>query len=127
MAAGSSRNGSEDITRVKPHERRQRILDRILEQDSVSIDDLTEEFGLTKMSVRRDLNALAENGQIARVRGGATRPRAPISARRYVDAQQRNAQAKARIARVAAQLLGTAATAFFYSGSTVAREAEALT
>jgi len=127
MAAGSSPNGSEDITRVKPHERRQRILDRILEQDSVSIDDLTEEFGLTKMSVRRDLNALAENGQIARVRGGATRPRAPISARRYLDAQQRNAQAKARIARVAAQLLGTAATAFFYSGSTVARVAEALT
>ena len=82
-AAGSSRNGSADITRVKPHERRQRILDRILEQDSVSIDDLAEEFGLAKMSVRRDLNALAENGQIARVRGGATRPRGPISARRY--------------------------------------------
>ena len=79
------------------------------------------------MSVRRDLNALAENGQIARVRGGATRPRAPISARRYLDAQQRNAQAKARIARMAAQLLGTAATAFFYSGSTVARVAETLT
>jgi DeoR/GlpR family transcriptional regulator of sugar metabolism len=116
-----------DITRVKPHERRQLILDRILEQDSVTVDDLADEFGLTKMSLRRDLNALAENGQIVRVRGGATRPRAPLPARRYLDAQQRHAQAKARIARLAAQLLGPAVTAFFYSGSTVARVAEALT
>jgi DeoR/GlpR family transcriptional regulator of sugar metabolism len=127
VTAGHSYNGPEDITRVKPHERRQRILDRILEQDSVTVDDLAEEFGLTKMSLRRDLNALAENGQIARVRGGATRPRTPVSARRYLDAQQRHAQAKAQIARVAAELLGTAASAFFYSGSTVARVAEALT
>jgi DeoR/GlpR family transcriptional regulator of sugar metabolism len=120
-------HGHDDLTRVKPHERRQRILDRILEQESVTVDALADEFGLTKMSLRRDLNALAENGQIARVRGGATRLRAPLSARRYLDAQQRNAQAKARIARSAAQLLGTAVTAFFYSGSTVARVAEALT
>jgi DeoR/GlpR family transcriptional regulator of sugar metabolism len=120
-------NGRGDITRVKPHERRQRILDRILEHDFVAIDDLADEFGLTKMSLRRDLNALAENGQIIRVRGGATRPRAPVPARRYLDAQQRNSQAKARIARVAAQLLKPADTAFFYSGSTVARVAEALT
>jgi DeoR/GlpR family transcriptional regulator of sugar metabolism len=92
--AGYSHNGREDITRLKPHERRQRILDRILEQESVKVEDLADEFGLTKMSLRRDLNALAENGQIA---------------------------------RAAAELLGTAATAFFYSGSTVARVAEALT
>jgi len=116
----------EDSSRVKPHERRQLILDRILEHDSVTVDDLADEFGLTKMSLRRDLNALAENGQIVRVRGGATRPRAPVPARRYLDAQQRNAQAKARIARLAAQLLEPADVAFFYSGSTVARVAEAL-
>jgi len=65
--AGRSVNGREDITRIKPHERRQRILDRILELDTVTVDDLAEEFGLTKMSLRRDLNALAENGQVARV------------------------------------------------------------
>src|SRR5215470_15878950 len=127
VMAGRSVNGREDITRVKPQERRQRILDRVLELDSVTVDDLADEFGLTKMSLRRDLNALAESGQVVRVRGGATRPRAPAQARRYLDAQQRNAQAKARIARAAAQLLDPADTAFFYSGSTVARVAEALT
>jgi DeoR/GlpR family transcriptional regulator of sugar metabolism len=127
VMAGYSVNGREDMTRVKLHERRQRILDRVLEYDSVTVDDLADEFGLTKMSVRRDLNALAENGQVARVRGGATRPHTPVPTRRYVDAQQRNAQAKARIARAAAPLLGPAVTAFFYSGSTVARVVEALT
>lgn len=127
VMAGSSVSGREDMTRVKPPERRQRILDRVLEYDSVTVDDLADEFGLTKMSVRRDLNALAENGQVVRVRGGATRPHTPVPARRYLDAQQRNAQAKARIARAAAPLLGSAVTAFFYSGSTVARVVEALT
>jgi len=126
--AGHSVDGHEDMTRVKPHERRQRILDRVLEYDLVTVDDLADEFGLTRMSVRRDLNALAENGQVVRVRGGATRPHTPVPARRYLDAQQRNAQAKARIARTAAPLLGPdVITAFFYSGSTVARVAEALT
>jgi len=85
--ARHSVNGREDLTRVKPHERRQRILDRVLEYDTVTVDDLADEFGLTKMSLRRDLNALAENGQVVRVRGGATRPRAPVPARRYSDAQ----------------------------------------
>ena len=65
--AGSRVSGREDMTRAKPPERRQRILDRVLEYDSVTVDDLADEFGLTKMSVRRDLNALAENGQVVRV------------------------------------------------------------
>ena len=92
--AGHSVDGREDIMRVKPHERRQRILDRILEQDSVTVDDLADEFGLTKMSLRRDLNALAENGQIVRVRGGATRPRAPVPARRYLRGSARPAHSR---------------------------------
>lgn len=112
--------------RVRPHERRERILDRILEQDAVSIKELASQFRLTEMSVRRDLNALAETGQIVRVRGGATRPRTATTSRRYLDGQQRNVQAKAHIARRAVQLLGDAETVFFYSGSTVARVAETL-
>ncbi|NJC73256.1 DeoR/GlpR transcriptional regulator [Planosporangium thailandense] len=112
--------------RVKPHARRQLILDRILERDTVTIKELADEFGLTEMSLRRDLNALAEAGQISRVRGGATRPRNALTPRRYQDGEHRNAAAKARIARAATALFESAATVFFYSGSTVARVAEAL-
>ena len=113
-------------SRVRPSERRQMILERILERDSVTIKELADEFQLTEMSLRRDVNALAESGQIARVRGGATRARTAMTPRRYQDVEQRHAVAKARIARAAVGLLEDAVTAFFYSGSTVARVAEAL-
>ncbi|MEV6010122.1 DeoR/GlpR family DNA-binding transcription regulator [Streptomyces sp. NPDC051976] len=102
------------------------ILDRVLERDTVTIKELADEFHLTEMSLRRDINALAEAGQVARVRGGATRPRTAVTPKRYQDVEQRNATAKARIARAATNLLDDAVTAFFYSGSTVARVAEAL-
>lgn len=112
--------------KVKPQDRRQLILDRILEKDHVTIRELADEFGLTEMSLRRDVSALADAGLIARVRGGATRPRIALTPRRYQDAENRNTAAKAKIARVAARLFDSAATVFFYSGSTVARVAESL-
>lgn len=117
--------GAADV-KVRPTARRQLILDRILEKDSVTIKELADEFGLTEMSLRRDLNALAESGQIARIRGGATRPRSAGTPRRYQDVEQRHSAAKARIARAATALFDAATTVFFYSGSTVARVAEAL-
>jgi DeoR/GlpR family transcriptional regulator of sugar metabolism len=123
---GSPPGAEPESSRIKPQERRERILERILERDLVSIKELADEFQLTEMSLRRDLNILAENGQIARVRGGATRLRTSMAPGRYADGQQRHAQAKARIARAAVGLLGSATTAFFYSGSTVARVAESL-
>ncbi len=125
MKHGTGHNG-QAADRVRPSDRRQMILDRVLERDTVTIKELADEFNLTEMSLRRDINALAETGQVARVRGGATRPRAAVTPRRYQDSEQRNATAKARIARAATHLLDDAVTAFFYSGSTVARVAEAL-
>ncbi|WP_033289856.1 DeoR/GlpR family DNA-binding transcription regulator [Amycolatopsis jejuensis] len=116
----------EDDTRATPQVRRQWILDRLDETDFVTIKDLSAEFGLTEMSLRRDLNSLAEEGLITRVRGGATRARTQHAPRRYLDLQQRHVQEKTRIARAAVQLLDSARTAFFYSGSTVARVADAL-
>lgn len=118
--------GEPQDQKVRPQDRRQLILDWILERDHVTIRELADKFGLTEMSLRRDINALAADGLITRVRGGATRPRTALTPRRYQDAEQRNVLAKARIARAAAHLFEEAATVFFYSGSTVARVAESL-
>ncbi len=107
-------------------ERRQLILDRLQEQDSVSVVELAEEFGVTGMSLRRDLQILAERGLVTRVRGGATRTRAATSSRVYLESERRNAQTKAKIARAAAELIRHERIAFFYSGSTVAKVAAAL-
>jgi DeoR/GlpR family transcriptional regulator of sugar metabolism len=92
----------------------------------VGVRELSEEFGLTEMSVRRDLTALESEGAIARVRGGATRPRVTPSSRHYALGAQRNAAVKARIARAAVELIPTDSVVFFYSGSTVARTAASL-
>jgi DeoR/GlpR family transcriptional regulator of sugar metabolism len=119
-------DAAEAAARADRSARRERILDRLREQDFVSVNELAEEFGMTTMSLRRDLNALAEDGQITRVRGGAKRARSSHAPRQYLEAEQRNAPAKTLIARFAVDLLSDATTAFFYSGSTVARVASAV-
>lgn len=107
-------------------QRRQLILDRLQEQDSVSVVELAKEFGVTGMSLRRDLQVLAERGLVTRVRGGATRTRAATASRVYSESERRNSQAKAKIARAAAELIRRERIAFFYSGTTVAKVAAAL-
>src|SRR3954449_11907401 len=53
-----------------PAERRQEIL-RALSGGSAHVADLAESFGVSEMTVRRDLSALAPDGKLGRVHGGA--------------------------------------------------------
>jgi DeoR/GlpR family transcriptional regulator of sugar metabolism len=106
--------------------RRARILELVDEHEFVSVRELSDEFGLTEMSVRRDLNSLEADGVIARVRGGATRPRAAQSSRQYAVGAQRYAAVKKRIAKAAVELIPADSVVFFYSGSTVARTAASI-
>lgn len=52
--------------------RRELIRDRVVEAGSVRIDDLATEFGVTAMTIHRDLNVLETQGWLRKVRGGAT-------------------------------------------------------
>jgi DeoR/GlpR family transcriptional regulator of sugar metabolism len=121
-AAESSRT-----SRGRTLARRARILERLEERDFVSVKELSDESGLTEMSVRRDLMALEADGMITRVRGGATRRQVGETSRHYAASAQRNSAAKARIARAAVGLIPADAITFFYSGSTVAKTAASLT
>lgn len=51
--------------------RRSQILKKIREQESVKVDTLAEEFGLSTMTVRRDLQYLEDRNLIRRFYGGA--------------------------------------------------------
>lgn len=106
--------------------RRSRILEILETQDFIGVKELSEEFGLTEMSIRRDLASMVGEGLITRVRGGAARPPLGMTSRQYADASSRNAHAKLLIARRAAELLEPGSSVFFYSGSTVARVASNL-
>jgi DeoR/GlpR family transcriptional regulator of sugar metabolism len=128
MTAGSpaTQQGRSPARQDKTRERRSRIIELVEERESVTVKELAEEFGLTEMSIRRDLISMESEGLITRVRGGATRPSVGMPSRQYAAAAQRNASVKARIARTAVELVPADSIVFFYSGSTVARTASSL-
>jgi DeoR/GlpR family transcriptional regulator of sugar metabolism len=49
--------------------RRELIRDRVVEAGSVRNEDLAAEFGVTVMTVHRDLNVLEAQGWLRKVRG----------------------------------------------------------
>ena len=53
-----------------PAQRRQEIL-RAVRAGTAHVADLAESFGVSEMTVRRDLSALARDGKLERVHGGA--------------------------------------------------------
>src|SRR4051795_4091292 len=58
-----------------PAQRRQEML-RAVRGGTSHVSDLAENFGVSEMTVRRDLHALASEGKLERVRGGAVSSRA---------------------------------------------------
>ncbi len=54
-----------------PEQRRQRILEAIEGQGIGVISDLSANFDVSTMTIRRDLSILEEEGRIRRTRGGA--------------------------------------------------------
>jgi len=125
-ATPTAPQGRSPARQDKTRERRARILELVDEHESVTVKELADEFGLTDMSVRRDLIAMESEGLIARVRGGATRPSLGTPSKQYAAAAQRNTAVKARIARAAVEFVPADSIVFFYSGSTVARTAASL-
>lgn len=57
-----------------PDERRRRLLHLVEECGSASVADLTEELGVSHMTVRRDIRVLEEEGRLVSVSGGVAKP-----------------------------------------------------
>jgi DeoR/GlpR family transcriptional regulator of sugar metabolism len=55
-----------------PRERREQIRLRVVEEGLVRIEDLAEAFGVSLMTIHRDLDALQSQGWLRKIRGGAT-------------------------------------------------------
>src|SRR5699024_2814514 len=54
--------------------RRDLILELVASHGSVRVSELTDRLGVSDMTVRRDLDALASEGAVHKVHGGATLP-----------------------------------------------------
>lgn len=111
--------------RLLTGERRREIVALVEREGRATVEELARHYGLSAVTIRTDLEALARAGALARSHGGAL-PRGtsmvadePINAK----AMRHHAQ-KRRIAQAAAQLIGDGETIILDSGSTTAEIAK---
>lgn len=97
-------------------QRREKILAAIFEKRHVTARDLAEDLSASEATVRRDLRAMAEAGEIELVYGGATIRR--LSDFSFRSKGKRNVEAKRVIGRLAADLVGEDEHVFLDSGTT---------
>ncbi len=86
-------------------ERQDEIMLKVLAQRSVRIKDLAVEFGVSEMTIRRELDHLAELGQLERVHGGARLCQHASEEASYQQRSLVQAEAKERMALAALELI----------------------
>jgi len=105
--------------------RREEILQLARSEGFVSVEALADRFNVTPQTIRRDINALCEQGELRRHHGGA----APPSSTHNIDYAARqilNREAKQRIARAVAAHIADGSSLFINIGTTNEAVAEAL-
>lgn len=105
-----------------PKERLGEMRDLIAEHGAVRIGQLAVDFGVSEMTIRRDLDELEALGVARRVRGGAIAPGLEAWERRH----QENARAKAKIAEKLLPLVPGSGTVAFDASTTIYRLAAAI-
>jgi DeoR/GlpR family transcriptional regulator of sugar metabolism len=105
-----------------PAQRRQAIL-RAVRGGTAHVTALADEFGVSEMTVRRDLHALARDGKLERVRGGAVNVE---SERPFSEIAVERLEAKDRIGRAAAALVEDGETVMIDIGTTTLQAARHL-
>ena len=106
--------------------RRLQILSFIKGREFVRVADLSTHFGVSDVTVRSDLDLLAEAGQIRRVRGGAMPDTRPNLERPFEETQATHSKEKEAIGRAAAQLVTSGQTIILDVGTTTTAVARAL-
>lgn len=101
-----------------PAERRAHICDMLKERQAVRVSSLSEDLGVSEMTIRRDLERLEQEGVLSRTHGGAILKRRMIEEPLYVTNVRAHSEEKRRIAQAAAALIKPGETVFLSSGTT---------
>jgi DeoR family transcriptional regulator, fructose operon transcriptional repressor len=88
-----------------PTERRQRIVNEIMRRHTVTIAELARQFGVSEMTIRRDLRSLEQSGLVESVYGGAKTPTLSPFELSFANREQAEVEAKRAIGFVASQLV----------------------
>ncbi len=105
-----------------PEERLDEVRNLIAGRGVVRIDQLASDFGVSEMTIRRDLDELEALGLARRVRGGAI----AIGPEPFAQRHRHNARAKVRIAEKLLPLIPASGTVAFDASTTVYRLAASL-
>jgi DeoR/GlpR family transcriptional regulator of sugar metabolism len=109
-------------------QRQATILKVIVDQGAARISDLAEILGVSEMTVRRDLDLLADEGALEKVHGGATSlsPSATLEPP-FLATNLRELEAKKAIGKHAAKFVSPGSAVALLGGSTVFALAKELT
>ncbi|WP_194098262.1 DeoR/GlpR family DNA-binding transcription regulator [Marivivens aquimaris] len=111
---------------MKLEDRRQNILDLLVQAGSVTLDDLSARFGVSKMTIHRDLDELEAAGLLRKVRGGASIETSTQFEADYRYRALQNTDAKRGVAAKAAELVEPGMTVLINDGTTAGIMAEML-
>ncbi|OQA47581.1 MAG: HTH-type transcriptional repressor GlcR [Chloroflexi bacterium ADurb.Bin325] len=99
-------------------ERRQEILGRVSQAGRVAVIELSQEFGVSEVTIRGDLQALADDNLIVRTHGGAIPATASLPVLSLGQRLQQQVQQKAHIGAAAARLVADGDAIILDSSST---------
>jgi len=103
---------------VLAEQRRQEVLSTVRAGQTVETATLAKRFGVSEMTIRRDLDELADRGLLRRVRGGAVQARPLRYEPPFDESRIERVEQKARVGVAAAELVGPGATVIIDIGTT---------
>ena len=110
--------GQEMIVAVHNHERRSRLLELIRVRGFAALEELVRELGVSESTIRRDLDALEEQGAARRTHGGVLYAGGLPRLGEFDEKQPLHWAAKRAIAAKAADLIADGETVLLDGGTT---------
>lgn len=109
------------------NERREQIVSILGERARVTVNELSEILSVSSVTVRGDLNFLAEEGRVVRVHGGAALAKPSMKQEMTFAARQRHRAAeKHAVAKLAATLINSSDSIFLDSSTTALAVGQAI-
>ncbi|MCD6284957.1 MAG: DeoR/GlpR transcriptional regulator [Anaerolineae bacterium] len=106
--------------------RRDELLEMLLDRGRLRVDELTAHFGVTGMTVRRDLDALEKEGLLIRTHGGCVLQTPQVQELPFREKEQLHREAKETIARAVVSRVHDGASLYLDTGTTCAMVARLL-
>ncbi|AUJ71649.1 MULTISPECIES: transcriptional repressor AgaR [Pseudoalteromonas] len=108
-------------------ERRHEIVQLVGQTERVEVSELAEQFGVSTVTIRNDLNALHEKGLLVRSHGGAVASSRLTKELTITEKHDHHHQVKVELAKLVAGLIGNDESIILDSGTTTEEVAKQLT